>query len=416
MTIRIAFPIHMQPWGTATHGIGRYMADLAQAVHRFGADHDVALSVFQDSYRAFHGFEGLPIRRFPSLPDRLRIPSHTTERKVAASARERLTWGDDDSPSLSHRLMNRVRDRRRERFLERSDISLVHYGFHLGRPLSPRNAPLVVTMHDLVPHLLPETTTADVAFGWRTILRHLKSVDHFIAISRTTAADLERCLGIPKERITTSYLGVDPKFRPLADPVTTKATLAREYGIASPYVLHVSAVEPRKNQIMIAKALCELPSEVQYVIVGGAGWRSQALHQTIRDFDLQRRVIFTGFVPDEHLPLLYGCAAVFVYPSLYEGFGFPILEAMSCACPVLSSNRGSLPEVCGDAAWMLPPDDRKAWGEALRRVIYHQEDREPLVKRGLDWVQRYTWKRCAEETMETYRQVVERWRSERGRS
>ncbi len=407
-SIRVAYPINMLPWpiDTPIHGIGRYMFELAKALVRFGPELGIQFTAYQDPSVSAGPFEALPLRRFPALRDQVGINIGAATRAAGDAWKVKLARGDNELPGLLERTASALRDRRRSWFLAKENISLIHYGFHLGNPVYPRSVPLVATVHDLVPQLYPETAKAEVVFGWRQFLRAVPRITHFIAVSEATADDLVRHVGVPRERVSVTVEGVDAAYVPPRDRDAALDLLAKRYGITPPFILHVSTLEPRKNEVTVVRALTALPKEVKLVLAGKPGWRNEALFRTIDELNLGDRVLLPGFVPDEDLPHFYGCASVFVYPSLYEGFGLPLLESMACGTPVLSSNSGSLPEVCGDAALLLPPTDVGEWAQALQQILTDTALRARLIQRGHERVKQYTWRRAAEQTIQIYREVV----------
>jgi glycosyltransferase involved in cell wall biosynthesis len=408
--MRIAYPIYMIPWGEIPgFGIGRYMHELARGLLDYGPGLGAELLVYQDAYTSPGPFRHMPLRYCPSLRDRLGFSADSTRAWADQQSRQKRAVGDDGLPSRKARLLASWRNVRRNRFLQSEAIDVIHYGFHIGMPPLPGTVPVVATVHDLVPHLYPETAKAEVLWGWRQFLSVLDRVDHFVAPSESTARGMEEHMGVGRERISVIYEGVDPRFQPLHDRRASLELLEEHYGIREPFVLHVSTVEPRKNQIAVVRAMPHLAEPLRLVLAGGKGWRSEPLQREIDTLGLQERVLLPGFVADEHLPHLYGCAEAFVYPSLYEGFGLPLLEAMACETPVVSSSAGSLPEVCGDAAIYAPPTEPRAWAEALQIAVYNHDRRDELIRLGVARARSFRWQQAVEETVAMYREVIARF-------
>jgi len=252
---------------------------------------------------------------------------------------------------------------------------------HVLPLVHPRRS--VVTIHDLgyyhEPDAHPPRQRAYLEWATRY---NAQSAAHIIVDSEATKRDLVSILGISAEKIRVVYLGVDERFRPLRDPVQIAAAKAT-YGIASPYILYVGTLQPRKNLVRLVEAFGRVVRAVEtgyegaspyaggargklsLVLAGGKGWWYEDIFRTVQEMELGSRVIFPGYVKDDDLPALYSGAELFVFPSLYEGFGLPILEAMACGAPVVCSNASSLPEVAGDAALTVAPDDVAGLAAAL---------------------------------------------------
>jgi glycosyltransferase involved in cell wall biosynthesis len=178
--------------------------------------------------------------------------------------------------------------------------------------------------------------------------------------------------------------------------------MKQRLGIRGPYILHVGSIQPRKNLTRLVEAFAEVMDDVeglQLVLAGRRAWGDQTLLDTIDSLALEGRVVLPGYVPDSDLAALYSGACVYAFPSLYEGFGFPALEAMACGTPVISANTSSLPEIVGDAALTFAPTDVEGQAEALRRVLTDPALRDHLVERGFARVQQFTWETAARETL-----------------
>lgn len=268
-----------------------------------------------------------------------------------------------------------------------------------------RRARRVVTIHDLTPLLFPEWHNAEVRRYGPELRRTLRDQDLILAVSEATKRDMERHLAIPSERIRVVPLAAAERFVvPSKDHV--ERTLER-HGIRRPYVLHTGTFEPRKNHVRLFEAFAQLPKDPELVLVGTKGWLNQEVFGAIRRLGLQDRVRILGYVPDDELPALYGGATMFVYPSLYEGFGLPPLEAMACGVPVLTSDVASLPEVVGDAALLVDPYSVEELAEGMRRLWDDGALRSDLSRRGLERARGFSWERTARETHQAYREAVD---------
>jgi glycosyltransferase involved in cell wall biosynthesis len=210
---------------------------------------------------------------------------------------------------------------------------------------------------------------------------------------------------VPASKIDVVYLGVSPRFAPVEDPVLVQSTTAR-YGIQSPYLLYVGTIQPRKNLLRLidgwAAYVTSTPATpVTLVIAGKRGWLTEEIERRAVERGIAHRVRFTGYVDDDHLPALLSGAVAFLLPSLYEGFGLPVLEAQACGTPVLTSTTSSLPEVAGDAAILVDPTDTGAIRHGIARLIEDNDLREQLRARGLARVAGWTWERTAQQTLAT---------------
>jgi glycosyltransferase involved in cell wall biosynthesis len=256
----------------------------------------------------------------------------------------------------------------------------------------------LLTVHDLSflhypDHFVPKL----VRYLERVVPRSVARADRVLADSQATRSDLVQHLDVAPHKVEVLYSGVDARFRPQPEPGERERVRAR-YGLGErPYVLAVGTLQPRKNYTGLIRAFGRLPTtrQVRLVIAGGRGW----LHEPI-EAEVARhsgRVQLLGFVEDGDLPALYRGAELFAFPSFYEGFGLPVLEAMACGVPVVCSNVSSLPEVAGDAALAVDPHDEAALVEALRRGLEDAERRRGMVERGLEQAARFTWDRAAHQ-------------------
>ncbi len=272
-----------------------------------------------------------------------------------------------------------------------------------------RGTRVVSLAYDLIPFLFPEVMASQslvVRAGWRTNFAKLRRSDAIIAISRATRDDLVRLFGIDPGRVRVIYPGIDHRlFNPehAADP-GRRAEVLQRYGIEGPYFLYVGDSEWRKNLRRVLEALAGM-DDIGLVLVGKSAPGDETLQRWIRELGLQGRVITPGFVPDEDLPPLYGGARAFLFPSLYEGFGFPVAEAMACGCPTITSNVSSMPEVAGGAALLVDPADTAAIGDAMIRMRDDAAARAGMRENGIVQAGRFSWERCAAETVALLRDV-----------
>jgi glycosyltransferase involved in cell wall biosynthesis len=238
--------------------------------------------------------------------------------------------------------------------------------------------------------------------------RALSHVDKVLTASDHSKRDISKYLNIPMEKITVIHLAAGEHFRPLKEPVIRSA-LDRA-GVSQPYILYVGSIEPRKNLIRLLEAyaqLCQWSTSWSLVVVGARNiWKSSPVGETTEKLKLKPFVHFTGYIPDVDLPGIYNGADLFVFPSLYEGFGLPVLEAMSCGTPVITSNTSSLPEVAGEAALLVDPYNVEEIMAAMRRVLEDSALARDLSERGLERAKKFTWEKTAQRTISVYEKML----------
>lgn len=287
--------------------------------------------------------------------------------------------------------------------LKNIDLDLVHDPRGIG--MFSLNMPFkkVITVQDLSSMLYPSINMAGMLahrlFGIRTI----KNVDSVITISMSTKCDVMKYLKAPEEKIKVVYNGVNEGFKPLNEKEIDD--FRQKYNLNFPFILYVGVLQPRKNIPTLIKAYYKIKKEGmkhKLIIAGGKGWKYKEIFETVERFNLQKDVIFTGHVLDADLPKLYNAADLFVFPSIYEGFGLPPLEAMACGCPVITSNTSSLPEVVGDAGIMVDPYDVDGLAKAMGEVLTNESIKQDMIKKGLERAKIFSWEKCAKETLEVY--------------
>lgn len=284
------------------------------------------------------------------------------------------------------------------------ELDLVHDPYGIG-PLSFKMPfKKVITIHDLTPILFSNTFNSTTVLLHKLLLpRTLRTADKIITDSNSTKKDLINYFKIPEGKIRVILLAADEKFKPLNNKEIREAK--QKYSLNFPFILYVGTLEPRKNIPSLIKAFYKLKKKnLQYklVIAGKKGWKYKEIFETIDKLNLQNDVVFTGYVSDEGLPALYNAADLFVYPSIYEGFGLPPLEAMACGTPVITSNTSSLPEVVGDAGIMVDPYDVDGLADAMHEVLADGGLRANMIKKGLERAKMFSWEQCAKETLEVY--------------
>jgi glycosyltransferase involved in cell wall biosynthesis len=258
--------------------------------------------------------------------------------------------------------------------------------------------------------LFPELHTRSKKFYFPLAIRaSARSAQALIADSDSTRRDAIRLLHIPPGKISTVHLGVDRSFTKIKGQEELRRVRTK-YRLPERIILYVGLVEPRKNLpglIDVFEKLVQGGTDHDLVVVGRRGWSSEAVWSQVEALGLNQRVHFTGYVDRQELPLVYNLASIFVYPTRYEGFGLPVLEALACGVPVITTNASSLPEIAGDAAILVPPDDGQALHDSMRMLLDDPELRSDLSSQGLERAKEFTWEHTALRTLQVYRQVLE---------
>lgn len=266
----------------------------------------------------------------------------------------------------------------------------------------------IITVHDLNFLLYPEfLTTESRRYYNGQIDWAVRQADHILADSHHTRLDLIERLAVDPGRVSTVHLAASPIFAQESPPDAIQATLAK-YRLERGFVLFVGTVSPRKNVETILEAfhmlLEENAAETSLVLAGAKGWLTENLFESIAKSEHRKRILHITDLTDAELAHLYASAGVLVIPSLYEGFGLPALEAMHCGCPVIASNRSSLPEVVGSAGIQLDPRDVLGWSEAMRLLLNDADERMHYVGKGYEQARSFSWRKTAEATLRIYEQ------------
>ena len=267
----------------------------------------------------------------------------------------------------------------------------------------------ILTVHDLTFMHYPSCAPPGlVAYLNSAVPRSVRRARLILADSESTKRDIVELLGTPPSKVRVVYAGVGPEFKPVTQ-VDVLAGVRARYSLAWPFVLNVGTLEPRKNHLRLIRSFAQLlphHPDLRLVLVGGKGWLYEDVQAEVARLNLEDRVVFPGFVADADLPALYSLASVFAYPSLYEGFGLPVLEAMACGTPVVCSNASSLPEVAGDAALLVDPTDVDALARALDQALNDQPLRQAMRIRGQSQAARFTWSAAARTLLDAYHEAA----------
>jgi len=288
-------------------------------------------------------------------------------------------------------------------------LDLYHATDYLMPPL--KKAKGLVTVHDLSFLVHPELGAESLVRYLRSALpSSLRRASLVLTDSQNSKKDLVRLLGLPEERIEVVYCGVSEDFRPIEDAAELQR-VRDKYKLYSPYILTLGTIEPRKNHVRLIQTYSKIREEHgithDLIIGGGKGWLYQGVFDEVRSLGLEEHVRFLGFVPDDDLPAMLSMADLFVYPSIYEGFGLPPLEAMACGTPVVSSNTSCLPEVLGDAAVFVDPLDVGSIAEGILSLLSDNVLKNKMKARGPERAKRFTWERSARCLLKAYDRLEE---------
>ncbi len=264
----------------------------------------------------------------------------------------------------------------------------------------------ITTIYDMVYKLYPETMN-DV--NHRIFRKHLarscNEADAIITISQNSRREISELMNVPSDKIHVTYCAVDASvYYPRKD----KELIRMKYGIDGPYILYLGTLEPRKNIPALIKAFHSVSQRldgIKLVLAGSRGWKSENIYSLIDELAMTDKVIFTGYVAENDKPVLYSCAEIFVFPSLYEGFGIPPLEAMACGTPVICSNTSSLPEVVGDAGVLVDPKNEEQLAYEIERLMNDSSEREILSGKGIIQAKKFSWKDSACTILDIYNKL-----------
>lgn len=362
-------------------GIAQYLFALIRAFAPYARQHEFTLFVLEEDLSLF-SFAAAEMQIVP-VPERFRPPL------------KNILWHQTELP----------------KFACRQKIDVLHIPSY-RRLLWPRPCALIATIHDLAPFQIAGKYDWKRMFYGRVIARRLAGrQDHVIAISQNTACDVKKWFAIPDHRISVIHNGLEHDRYFPGTRETARAEVVGRHGLCQPFFLYIARLEhPAKNHVRLISAFNQFKAATSshwQLVFGGSDWSgAEKIHAAISASPFAADIRRLGFVDDKHLPNLYRAADVFVYPSMYEGFGMPPIEAMACGCPVISSACGSLGEVVGRAAAMVDPEDINSLACQLTALASDAGLRERLRALGLDQAQRFNWQRTAAETLEAYQRVV----------
>ncbi|MDF3059253.1 MAG: glycosyltransferase family 1 protein [Rariglobus sp.] len=362
-------------------GVGQYVLALVRALIAAPARHELTLFVLEDDLPLF-AFAS-QAARMVAIPERYR------------PAVKNIAWHQLELPRLVRRLR----------------LDVLHVPSY-RRLLWPQPCAMVATVHDLAPFRLPKKYDWKRMLYGRVVVRRLaRRQDEIIAVSQATANDLGTFFGLPSSQITVIHNGLDhARFKP-GNVAEARESLARRHGLRYPFFLYVARLEhPAKNHVRLIEAFnwFKLATRSPWqLVLAGADWHgADEIHRAIRRSPYAKDIVTPGFVPDTDLPLWYRAAGVFVYPSLFEGFGLPPLEAMACGCPVLAATEGALAEVAGNAVEPVNPRSIPDIERQLERLAADEALRDRLRTVGIAHAKRFDWRHTAAATLEVYSRVA----------
>jgi len=269
----------------------------------------------------------------------------------------------------------------------------------------------IITIHDLFFLIAPEyASKASVKLFKDQIKKYALRANKIIVVSESTKRDVQRLLGIAPGKIAVIYEGAESGYRPLNKELALKE-IKHKYKLEHRFILFVGTLEPRKNLTNLIQAYSLFRNRRKdcrhkLVICGMKGWSARDIFETAERLKLKKEIIFTGYVPENDLPLFYNAADLFTFPSLYEGFGLPVLEAMACGTPVITSNTSSLPEIVGEAAIMINPTDVGALADAIDKVLGNESLRQEMRNKGLARTKLFSWEETTKATVRLYKEVA----------
>jgi glycosyltransferase involved in cell wall biosynthesis len=292
------------------------------------------------------------------------------------------------------------------RLARRFDVDLFHFTANIA-PIG-FGRPYVVTVHDVTTRSAPETHPPRRRAYYRAALGiSARNARRVITVSETSARDIVTMLGVPRERIDAIPLAPAEQFRPVGD-VTSLDRIRARYGLEEQFLLYVGNIEPRKNLARLLEAYARSASaRVPLVLVGNLAWLTRSLMARVNKLGLADRVRLLGYVPDAELPALYSAASAFVYPSLYEGFGLPVIEAMACGTPVVTSTAPALLELADGAARLVDPHSVDSIAEGIDAVVSDPHERSRLAAAGIARASEFTWEATARRTLEAYARAID---------
>jgi glycosyltransferase involved in cell wall biosynthesis len=356
-------------------GFGQYTDNLLSQLSKIDKENHYTLFFSKNSEIKYPSFDNKVIRlfRFPELWEQLRLP-------IEAAAEK---------------------------------IDLLHCPTNPGPIFAPCKR--VFTLHDVNYMRYPEFSyDKKTQWYWSLFSRAAaKAADLIITISSFSKKEIIELFNVPEEKVEVIYLAAGDNFRQIKLGKESEKidSLRKKYCLPGEFILFVGTVSPRKNLVTLLRAIAKLKKKgikEKLVIVGDSGWKTKELSIIINELNLNKEIIFAGYVSEEELLLFYNLASVFVFPSIYEGFGLPVLEAMKSGCPVVASNNSCLPEIAGKAGLLVDPLDSTAFAEAIEKVLTDSLLRKRMILLGKKRASEFSWKKTAEQTIKAYKRAAQK--------
>lgn len=294
--------------------------------------------------------------------------------------------------------------------LSGSNLELYHVPQNgIGLPLE-KNCSFVITLHDVIPYRMPETASDNYRKIFNETLPKIVSLcDGIITVSNFSKQDIIKTFNFPEEKIFVTHLASEDIYKP-KDKHLSKSLIEKYYSIKDDFILYVGGFSPRKNIIGLIEAFSKLiliyKKDIKLVIAGKKGKSYELYKKRCEELNISDRVIFPGFIELDHLPYFYSASKLFVYPSFYEGFGLPPIEAMACDCPVITSNTTSIPEVVLDSAILIDPHNIDDLCSSMHNILIDETLRNSLIKKGRRRASELTWKKTASDTISAYSKII----------
>ncbi|GAA0125524.1 glycosyltransferase family 1 protein [Clostridium sp. CTA-19] len=279
----------------------------------------------------------------------------------------------------------------------------------VGLPIQ-KNCPFVITLHDTIPLHMPETVGDRYLSIFNSNMKWIvDNSDGIITVSNFSKEDIARDFNYPKDKIFVTHLASESIYKPLNKTIC-KSIISKHYNLPSNYILYVGGFSPRKNIVGLIKAYSKLPNNIKekhkLVIAGSKGKSYSIYKKCTYDYNVENNVIFPGFISMNHMPYLYNCSSLFVYPSFYEGFGLPPIEAMACGIPVISSNVTSMPEIIEDAALFFTPEDIDELSSKIEEALCDENIRNSLIIKGFKKSSSLSWNNAGKKTLYAYNKII----------
>ncbi|GAA0121241.1 MULTISPECIES: glycosyltransferase family 1 protein [Clostridium] len=294
--------------------------------------------------------------------------------------------------------------------LDNKNIDIYHVPQNgVGLPIK-KKCPFIITLHDTIPIHMPETVGDRYLEIFSTKMKSIiENSDGIITVSEFSKEDIAKDFNYPKEKIFVTYLASEDIYKPI-DKIISASMIKKQYSLPSDYILYVGGFSPRKNILGLIKAYSKLPNNIKerhkLVIAGNKGKSYPIYKKCAEDYNVDNNVIFPGFISMEYMPYLYNAASLFVYPSFYEGFGLPPIEAMACGIPVIAANATSIPEILEDAAILFNPNDIDELQDKLYELLMNENIRQNIIHKGFIKNNSLSWEKTALDTLKAYKSIL----------